>query len=101
MGRHPGTEHTAAAVVAVAALRNHRLVDRLLDRLSGLATRRLLQRGTIQLEHTQRRHHAACGPPTGARTDDGAAFFGVAATDRSDAGIARLRPRSRPACLRR
>ena len=37
MGRHQGTEHAAAALVAVHILRHHHLGDRLLGRLSGLA----------------------------------------------------------------
>ena len=37
MGRHPRAEHAAAALVAVDVLRHHRLVGRLLDRLSVLA----------------------------------------------------------------
>ena len=36
-GTASGTEHAAAALVAVAVLRHHRLGRRLLDRLSGLA----------------------------------------------------------------
>ncbi len=42
MGRHPRAEHAAAALVAVDVLRHHRLVGRLLDRLSGLAAAVLL-----------------------------------------------------------
>ena len=37
MGRHPGAQHAAAALVAVAVLRHDRLGGRLLDRLSGVA----------------------------------------------------------------
>ena len=39
MGRHPGAQYAAAALVAVAVLRDDRLGDRLLGRLSSLAAR--------------------------------------------------------------
>ena len=42
LGRHPRAQHAAAALVAVAVLRDDRLVDRLLDRLSVLAAGLLL-----------------------------------------------------------
>jgi hypothetical protein len=49
VGRHPRTQHAAAALVAVDLLRHHRLVGRLLDRLSGVAADHELHAGTSRL----------------------------------------------------
>ena len=48
-------EHAAAALVAVAVLRHHRLGDRLLDRLSGLAAGVSLHHGRARLAVARRR----------------------------------------------
>ena len=58
MGRHPGAQYAAAALVAVAVLRNDRLVDRLLDRLSVLAAGLLLQQRPVPLAYARRRSRA-------------------------------------------
>ena len=51
VGRHPGVEHAAAALVAVAVLRLHRLGHRLPVRLSGDPARLQLHQGVARLRH--------------------------------------------------
>ena len=51
-------QHAAAALVAVAVLRDHRLVDRLLDRLSVLAAGVLLHRRRVRLAFARARSSA-------------------------------------------
>ncbi len=98
MGRHPRAEHAAAALVAVAVLRDHRLGGRLLDRLSGVAAGFVLHATASFSWHARSavasRSRRAAGA---ARADDGEARGGVAAGDRVDAGTARFRPRARRA----
>ncbi len=55
MGRHPGAEHAAAALVAVAVLRLHRLGHRLRDRLPGDPAGLQLHQGPARLR--QPRQH--------------------------------------------
>src|SRR6516165_10847322 len=100
VGWHPGAQYPAAALVAVDVLRDDHLVDRLLGRLSVLASYFLLQRRPVPLAYPQLRREPACGAPAGARRDDDQAFRRVAERDRNHTGIARFRAGARPARLR-
>src|ERR1700740_3558449 len=51
VGWHPGTQYAAAALVAVAVLRDDHLVARVLGRLSGVAACLLLQQRPVPLEY--------------------------------------------------
>ena len=54
VGRHPGAEHAAAALVAVAVLRLHRLGHRLRHRLSGDPAGLQLHQGPARLRQPRR-----------------------------------------------
>ena len=101
MGRHPRAEHAAAALVAVAVLSHHRLVDRLLDRLSVLAADVGVHRRPVQLAFA-RSHHRRHGRAQGAaRPDGGTALAGVACRRSRPTSICLIRPRAGTAGLRR
>src|SRR5579862_4833343 len=96
MGRHPGAQYAAPALVAVVVLRHDRLVRRILDRVSGMAAGFFLQQRPVQLAYPQRRGDGPRRIAAATWADDGAPFRGFAARDRVDASAAGLRPRAWP-----
>ncbi len=95
LGRHPRAQHAAAALVAVAVLRHHRLVGGLLDRLSVLAARQLLHDGAFNWSSREAVVSDLEALKDAARADGREACGGLAAGDRRGSAAARVCARAR------
>ena len=92
MGWLAGIEHTSTALVAVAVLYHDRLVDRVLDRLPGLAAADDLDAGRVRVSYPQCGCRRSGSAQATARSDGGKVGGCLALQHRRRSAAARLCP---------